>query len=481
MNATSTSLHTLLQYCPSLHKLHPEQNKRYHHNDIGDGNLFADYYRNIARYVPEKRKWYVYTGKVWTPDVGNLIIMELCKILESELISHASQIQEEDLRNQYLKHLVSWSYRRRRETILKDAASVWPIAVADFDSNPYLLNCQNMTLNLKTGETHLHRPEDFLTILTGVNYDPAAKCERWTRFIEEVMQGDIEKATYFQKALGYSLTGDTSRECFFLLYGPSTRNGKGTAMETILSMMGDYGKTCRPDTIMRKPNTGGSGASEDIARLNGARFCNISEPDKGLVLDTALIKTLTGGDTLTSRFLYENSIEFKPQFKIFINTNYFPVVSDVTLFTSGRIKVIPFLRHFEPWERDENLKAELAQPKNLSGVLNWCLEGWYKLQETGFNEPTSVLEAVTDYRQQSDKMAIFVDEVLTKDPAAEESSAIIYQQYDIWCAAHSFIPESRKAVNDYFRSIATVKRCRPKSGGEKTTMIIGYRITSSSF
>ena len=143
----------------------------------------------------------------------------------------------------------------------------------------------------------------------------------------------------------------------------------------------------------QKQTVNSSGPSEDIARLAGARVVNISEPDKKMVLSAALVKTLTGNDKITARFLNENSFEFYPQFKFFINTNHLPKVTDVTVFSSGRVKVIPFERHFSEAEQDKGLKKKLAQVGNLSGILNWCLDGLRLAQETGFDPPSAVLAA----------------------------------------------------------------------------------------
>ena len=68
------------------------------------------------------------------------------------------------------------------------------------------------------------------------------------------MQGDKDLITYLQKALGYALTGDTSEECLFLLYGPTTRNGKSTVIETFMALMGGYGKAAGADTFALKQN-----------------------------------------------------------------------------------------------------------------------------------------------------------------------------------------------------------------------------------
>lgn len=311
----------------TLADLHPNTNERYGWNDIGSGNLFADWYKDKARYIPERKKWFVYNGRVWEPDTGGLHSMELCKKLADALSIYALSIEDERQRNDYLDFARRWQRRAYRETILKDAASVYPVELERFDANPHLFNCQNGTLDLSTRTFRPHCPADMLSKISGVSYDPDACCERWGQFIGEVMEGDADKATFLQKAMGYALTGDTSQECFFILYGPKSRNGKGTTMETFMRIMGDYGRTAKPDTIAQRQTANGSGPSEDIARLAGARFVNIPEPDKRLVLSAALVKTLTGNDTITARFLNENSFEYRPQFKLFINTNHLPSCS----------------------------------------------------------------------------------------------------------------------------------------------------------
>lgn len=204
-------------------------------------------------------------------------------------------------------------------------------------------------------------------------------------------------------------------------------------METFLNICGDYGRTSRPETIGMKINSSGSAPSEDVARLAGARFVNISEPDKKLVLNAALLKSLTGNDTINARFLHENSFDFRPQFKIFINTNHLPMVTDLTLITSGRVKIIPFERHFEEWEQDKNLKNLFSEEENLSGILNWIIEGYRKIQTDGFKVPATVRQATLDYHKENDKIGLFVEERLTKDANAEERTSALYFAYQNWC------------------------------------------------
>ena len=444
-----------------LEDLHPDTNDRYAWSDIGNGNLFADWYKDKARYVPERKRWYIYNGEAWEPDTGNLRAMELCKDLADALAVYALSIQDEKQRIAYQAHVGKWQRRNNRETILKDAASVYPVSMTEFDCDPYLFNCKNGTLDLRTREFKPHSPTDLLATISGVKYDPEAKCELWERFIDDVTQGDKDTAAYLQKAMGYGLTGDTSEECFFTLYGATTRNGKGTLMETYMALVGGYGRAARPETIAQKDKANSNAPTEDIARLAGAHVVNISEPGKQMVLSASLVKTLTGRDTINARFLNENSFEFVPQFKLFINTNHLPKVTDPTVFDSGRVKVIPFNRHFSEEEQDKTLKFKLRQSENLSGILNWCLDGLWMMQETGLDTPAAVREATAQYRQDSDKIARFVADMLEPDPHGEIRTEEAYQQYQDWCSRNGHMAENMASWKQAMEAHAVVKQKRP--------------------
>lgn len=461
-----------------LADLHPEKNDRYGWNDIGNGNLFADWYKDRARYVPERKKWFVYNGKVWEPDPGSLHVMELCKRLADALVLYALGLPDGALRDDYREFVERWQKRYNRETVLKDAASVYPAKLTDFDRAPMLYNCLNGTLDLRTRQFRPHSPADMLTLISGARYDPAAQSELWERTVADAMQGDAGNIAYLQKAMGYGLTGDTSEECFFMLYGTTTRNGKGTLMETYMALQGGYGKAARPETITQKDKANSSGPSEDIARLAGARVVNISEPGKQMILSAALVKTLTGRDTINARFLNENSFEFIPRFKLFINTNHLPRVTDPTIFDSGRVKVIPFERHFTEAEQDKGLKRKLRKAANLSGLLNWCLDGLWSMRETGMEPPEAVKAATASYRRASDKTARFVEEMMEPDPMGEIRTEEAYQQYQMWCARNGQRPEGMPSFKRSMEAHTEIKRKRPNGAGKSAspqTFILGVK------
>lgn len=134
-------------------------------------------------------------------------------------------------------------------------------------------------------------------------------------------------------------------------------------------MLDDYAKAAPYESFESKKFKSSGGATEDIARLAGSRYVSVSEPAEGMVLNSALIKTLSGNDRITARYLYENSFEFGVSFKLWINTNHLPAISDDTVFKSGRVQLIPFNRYFNDKEQDKGLKKRLVTKENLSGVL----------------------------------------------------------------------------------------------------------------
>jgi putative DNA primase/helicase len=288
------------------------------------------------------------------------------------------------------------------------------------------------------------------------------------------MQDDNDKAQFLQKALGYALTGDTSEECFFIFYGNTTRNGKGTTAETTLHILGDYGRTAQPETIAQKQNSSGGSPSEDVARLKGARFVNMSEPDKGLRLNSALVKSMTGGDTITARFLHQNSFEFKPEYKLFINTNHLPRVNDDSIFASGRVKLIPFERHFPENEQDKGLKNLFRQSENKSGILNWLLTGLKLLKSDGLKQPQAVQNATAQYRADSDIIGQFISECLLEKRGQKTLFRNIHAVYEEWCKENGYGVLNSRNLSEELR----IRGKETKRGAQGKAYLLDYLIIS---
>lgn len=434
----------------TLEEMQPHTNPRYGRDEIGIGNAFADFFKPIARFNADRNIWYVYDGSVWQPDENALAVAELAKYLADQLYTFALKIKDEDTRNRYIKRVQKLQLRKNRKTMVEDAKSVYPIPMSAFDSNKYLFNLENGTLDLSTMAFRSHDPKDYITKISHINYDPEATCPRWIQFVDEVMDGKEAVGRYLQKAVGYSLSGDTSLECLFIMFGPTTRNGKTTTIETILRVMGEYGRSAKPDMLATNYFRGQSnGSSDDVARLAGARFVGISEMEQKLTINASLTKQLTGNGSITARFLYEGYFEFHLQAKIFIDTNHLPNVTDQTLFESGRLKIIPFTRHFEDHEQDKTLKTTLMKPENLSGILNWAIEGYKLFKAEGLPEPNEVKTATEQYKVDSDRTAQFMAQCLRHEKGSELKTTAVYTRYKNWCNENGYKYEG--AQNFYKR------------------------------
>jgi len=461
-----------MDYMVSFKEKSIEDNADYPRNDIGITRLFYDLHNGVIRYVIESKTWYYYDGRKWLKKSGMFRAMELCKCFTQAYSEYAAIHHVGD--EKFLKYAAGLTSRRNREGILSDARSIAPVSLSDFDRDKYLLNLQNGTLNLKNFALQSHSPADMITKMAPVKFDPKAHCARWERFIGEVMCGDAATAVFLQKALGYSLTGDTSFDCFFVLYGAKSRNGKSTLMETVAHLLGEYACTSSPQTFSRRSGDGAS-PTPDIARLQGARLVNMPEPEKGMELNASLMKQLTGGDTLVGRYLNENPFEFPMESKIFIGTNHLPRVSDDTVFASGRVKIIPFERHFTAQEQDKGLKQFFGRRENKSAILNWLIMGWRLIQEVGLAAPPRVDEAVAAYRAEADIIGVFLAEYTGAEDGGRLSTSLLYSHYSIWAKDNGYRPLSnRPFVTDLRRRFEIKHDCR------KGNVIIGLALSLGS-
>lgn len=463
-----------------LSLLEVAESNRFKPNDAGSARLFIDACGDRVLYAADRKKWLYYDGRRWDIDGENAVKERLKQLSDAFAVYILQNVHDESKRAEMLKFAGKWQQLRQRETILKDAQSVRPVKSDAFDKKPHLFNCLNGTLDLNTLEFREHRAGDMLSRVAAVSYDPTATAPRWERFIDEVTDGDRETARYIQKACGYALTGDTWHECLFILYGATSRNGKTTLLKTVQTMMGDYAATANPETFTKKDKANDNAPREDIARLAGVRFVTVSEPPRGMELNAALVKDLTGNEIVKARRLYESSFEYVPRFKLFFNTNHRPRVDDMTVFESERVKMIPFNVHFSQDRRDPYLKNTLQTPESLSGILNWCIEGLQAIRAEGFKEPPAVAQAIDEYRRKQDKLLQFLEEKAEENPAFEVPLLELHTAFANWCCASGLmsvsIPRFKELLEE--RQIFTKKK-RPAGSGRAGRMrlyVLGVRL-----
>ena len=427
---------------------------KYSCNDRGMSKLFTDLFGGNCKYDVTHQVWMVFNGKYWEEDASKLLVYNKIKTLYDALVVYSDNIEDEEQRSVFLKKLKRYSYFCGRKALADDAQSDVIVYQSDFDKNPDLYNCLNGTLDLRTGVFSSHKPEDLISKISNVWYDPEARSELFEDFVSDIMQGDQERITYLQKIMGYSLTGNTNLETSWIFYGSSCRNGKSTLIETFSYMLGrtkGYAVSVLPQTLAQKNNKSSQQPSSDVARIEGARMMSVSEPADGLVLNIAFIKTLLGRDTIVARKLYANETEFIPQAKLFISTNHLPKVTDDTLFASRRVNVVPFNRHFTEKEQDLSLKQRLTTKNNISGIFNWCCAGLKKYYIEGAEPPEMVVNATKAYRANSDVIGKFLRECTVKKEKHNLSASSVYDEFTKWCQQSAFDLKRKSAFLGYLR------------------------------
>ncbi len=347
------------------------------------------------------------------------------------IVQEAKEL-DHDKRGKYLK----WSYdsecTARLAAMLNAAKSVAPIAAygSQFDTNSWVLNCLNGTVDLRTGKLRSHSPADMITKLAPVQFDPTAKLELWDNFLRTATDNDDSMVEFLQVAVGYSSTGSTAEEKLFFVWGP-TASGKSTLLEAVKATLGDYAQTANFESFIRRQQVGS--ARNDIAKLAGARFVVSIEVDEGKRLAEGLVKMLTGGDTISARFLYKEEFEFMPQFKLWLAANDAPQVKDTDEALWRRILRVPFEHTIPEQDQDPKVKATLRDAK-IAGpaILAWIVQGCLKWQQQGLRVPEVIEQSTEEYRQSQDPLREFYEADCIFRPTAFVPIKDLKEAYEKW-------------------------------------------------
>jgi putative DNA primase/helicase len=396
---------------------------RYAATDLGNAQMFAALHGDRFRFVPAQRRWLAWDRTRWREDVTGEA-ERAAKVTARELLNRAVKLE-----GLAQKDAVRWAMHSQAEprlrAMLTVAGTEEGIALApdDLDANPWLLSCDNGTLDLRSGELRPNDPADLISLGTDVPYDPDATCPRWLQFLREVFDGDQDLVGFVRRAVGYSLTGDTREHVLFVLHGAGC-NGKTTFVEQVQKVAGDLSQTSPFDAFMR---VYGRGVRNDIARLHRSRLVVAAESGEGRRLDEATVKLLTGGDTVAARLLYREFFEFQPAFKLWLVTNHRPRVDGDDDAIWRRIRLIPFDVSFEGRE-DQQLAAKLDA--ELPGILAWAVAGCLEWQRHSLGLPDAVKNATREYREDEDVLGAFIDEHCTLD--GEVLVATLRMVYDAY-------------------------------------------------
>jgi putative DNA primase/helicase len=413
----------------------------YHLSDAGNAESFVELSGGDFCFVKELGKWLRWDGVRWVEEDEEVYL----KMQETARIRNrlALSIEDMDRRRKFQNWANTSESNFRVKAALEVAEKYLRRKFIDFDNVPYILCCENGIVNLRTGEFRQATHSDWIYKSTGVAYDRDARYPRWNRFLNEIFQGNIPLIEFLKRAIGYTLTGDVTEQCLFLCHG-SGANGKSVLFDTLGNLLGDYGQSTPSSTFKEMKYEGGN-ASPEVARMAGARLVKSVEVKEKVTLNTERVKALTGGDKIVARFLFQEMFEFSPQFKIWIAVNHLPKVNDTSVAIWRRIHKIPFNAYFPPGENDPNLTSTLKA--ELSGILNWAIEGCLEWQRDRLNPPQVVLNATNEYRQESDVVGRFLREETGTKPDTQVRSGLLYERFRVWCEKQGENPLTQKEFN----------------------------------
>jgi len=395
--------------------------------DLGNSTRFAGEHGKNVRYCYPWNKWFVWTGQQWNEDnLGQ--VYRMAKDIIRLILKEASEEQDDKRRIELETFSLRCESQNKLLAMIKLCESELPILPEDFDTDPWLLNARNGTINLLDGTLKPHDRNDLISKICPVKYDPQAKCPAWLEHLNKIMGGNNGLIDFLQRWFGYSLSGSINERCLAIFHG-SGANGKTVTIETIAHLMGGYARRTRTETIFVKRE---AAASNDIADLVGSRFVFSSEAEQDKRLAESLVKDLTGGDSISTRKLYQEYFTFKPQFKMVLSTNHKPVIYGTDQAIWDRIKLVPFDVTIPEGERRPIHEMMGTFQDEAPGILTWMVRGCLKWLESGLQTPEEVKVATRQYRSDMDVLQEFLDDRCAESSGEDTACRDLYLSFKSW-------------------------------------------------
>ena len=357
-----------------------------------------------------------------------------------------------------LAHAMASQNTSKLDALVRLARTSPKLAIShqELDADPWALNVDNGTLDLRAGRLRPHRREDLITKLAPVAFDLGAACPTWNGFLDRAMGGDAELVDFLQRMSGYALTGDVGEHVLAFCFGGGA-NGKSTFLSTIHAMLGDYASPAPRGLLFRSR---GERHPTELASLHGRRFVTCSEIEDGQAFDEALVKDLTGGDAIECRRMREDFWAFQPTHKLFIAGNHKPTVRGDDEGIWRRMRLVPWVVTIPEAERDTLLPQKLRA--ELPGILAWAVRGCLAWQAKGLGAPASVRAATDAYRQESDALGEYLRLTVVFEAGATIARKELRESYEAFCHECGAEPFGAKRFAARLRersvSDATVRR-----------------------
>jgi putative DNA primase/helicase len=419
-------------------------------NDNGNADRILDRYAPHLRWVINVGSWATYDNGRWEIHKQDSVVRTMTRwTLDDACVGEAAEYDDtpqvdrfgnpkpnSSEKDKFLAFMNKSNNVERTSGAIRQMTSFPEIqtTIDVFDAETYLTNLPNGTLDSKTGTVRPHDPLDMLTKTFGASYDPDADCPLWKDFLRTNLP-DPKTRSYFQRLIGYTLSGNANEKLMVYMHGPSD-TGKTLVAQTLLALFGQYGYSAPKGSLA--PRREDKGHDPDRDGMAGKRFITTSESRPGEEMDEALIKSLTGRDMQNTRKNYADLRDWRPEGVIWVASNQYPKITgdDDAIWT--RIKVIPFTQQFLAGDprRDNKLDEKLLS--ELPGILNWAIEGLRDYLTNGLGEAVEVNTAGETFRSASDGVTTWLEEGIEAGALQDKEDAVtdrslLYADYSNWC------------------------------------------------
>jgi putative DNA primase/helicase len=448
--------------------------------DWGNSLRLVQQARGNLRYCPHTKTWYHYDATCWREDYTGLVHRMVTAVSLKEL-QKAAFLEDPEKAQPIRKNATNLQGARTSNNVVSKAetAEQFIVNISDFDTDKYLLNCTNATIDLRSGEAHDQKREDLITRVARGAYYEDARSELWEETIDSALNGDEELISYLQLVLGQALFGITYEHAFYYLHGPGG-TGKTTVLEAVAHALGSYAGVADPESFMQSPNATPGGTRADLAALRGRRFIISTEIQAHSKFSTATVNRLTGNDTITVRVPYAKAmLTFKPEWTIFFAANHFPSVSASR--RDGfwrRVKVVPFEHQLDKKDMNPVLPHLLAQREHVEGILAWVIEGavkwWdqYGSKKKTLTPPREVEEQTEHQQEESDPLLGFYSTLEYGDDLSCLKSEL-HEHYLGWADAQGIkMPWTRQKLSRHLKSNLGID---DKATGDNLWVWLGVR------
>ncbi len=399
---------------------------------------------NCLRFCPDLKTWLHFSpGNGWLRDETDVAYATLLEFARRLVVAGLEEAKTLEDPQPFVAQLTRLKDRRRLDPAvhLSKADPRVVVRALDLDNRPEIIGCTNGILNVLTGQFTPFDRNVLVTRRLAVAFDPDAQAPTWERFLSEVQPDPIMRA-FLQRLLGSALFG-AIRDHILPFHHGTGANGKGTTLETVLDLFGDYGASLSSEFVYMTRN--GASPQLELANLMGARLALGSENAKGGAFNEDLLKKITGGDRLKGRFLYSNPVEAAASYHVHLVGNHMPVISGTDDGIWRRFVLIQWPISIPPEQWDLLLRERIAKEK--PGLLNWLLQGCIAWNRDGLRIPEFCRAITNDFRQESDELADFIGETMTKDPECYCLKGEVYSAYKRWAEGSGLRPMTKRQLS----------------------------------